>query len=238
MHDAMIATGVFVAAVMSGATGLGFPLLAAPIFLLDYAPPQAILITCVCSLIGQSFAVAVLRQTICYELRWQLIASGAVGVPIGTLLLLLADTNVLRFGLAALLILSSLWLLIGGSLAVRRAVGFSEFLVGVSGGICGGLFGVSSAVPATWLSARGLDKIRQRAIIQPYIIAAQCISLLMLCFHHALTVAVVEAIALYFVPLLAGIAVGAAGFRVVSSRTYTRTVLAITFLSGLTLLFR
>jgi hypothetical protein len=60
----------------------------------------------------------------------------------------------------------------------------------------------------------------------------------MLCFHHALTVAVVEAIALYFVPLLAGIAVGAAGFRVVSSRTYTRTVLAITFLSGLTLLFR
>jgi hypothetical protein len=137
----------------------------------------------------------------------------------------------------AVLILSSLWLLIGGPLAVRPAVGLSELLVGVSGGICGGLFGVSSVFPATWLSARGLDKIRQRAIIQPYIIVAQCISLIMLCFRDALTTTVVQAIALYFVPLLAGLAVGAAGFRIVSSGMYTRSVLAITFLSGLTLLF-
>jgi uncharacterized protein len=238
MHHAMIASLVFVAAVMSGATGLGFPLLAAPVFLLDYAPPQAILITCICSLIGQSFAVAVLRQAIRYEIRWQLVASGAAGVPIGTALLLLVDTGILRLGLAALLILSSLWLLIGGPLAIRRAVGLSELLVGVSGGICGGLFGASSVFPATWLSARGLDKIRQRAIIQPYIIVAQCISLIMLCFRDALTTTVVQAIALYFVPLLAGIAVGAAGFRIVSSGMYTRSVFAITFLSGLTLLFR
>ena len=236
MHDGMIAFGVFVAAIMSGVTGLGFPLLAAPIFLHEYAPPQAILITSVCSLIGQSFAVVVLRQTVCYEVRWRLVASGVVGVPIGTALLLLSDTSVLRFGLAVLLVISSLWLLIGGSVIVRRPTGISELLIGVSGGICGGLFGVSSAVPATWLSACGHDKIRLRAIIQPYIIAAQCISLMMLCFHDALTAAVVKATALYFVPLLAGIAVGTAGFRIVSSDMYTRTVLAITLLSGLTLL--
>src|SRR5580692_7144296 len=232
MHYAMIAVGVFVAAVMSGATGLGFPLLAAPIFLLDYAPPQAILITSICSLIGQSFAVAVLRQTVRYEVRWQLVVSGILGVPIGTALLLLADINALRFGLAMLLILSSLWLLIGGCVHVRRAAGVSELLVGVSGGTCGGLFGVSSAVPATWLTACGLDKIRQRAIIQPYIIAAQCISLTLLCLHHTLTTAVTGAVAVYIVPLIAGVAVGAAGFRIVSSGMYSRSVLAITLLSG------
>ena len=71
MHDEMIAIGVFVAAIV--ATGLGFPLLAAPIFLLDYAPPQAILITSLCSLIGQSFAIVILRQTVCYEIRWRLV---------------------------------------------------------------------------------------------------------------------------------------------------------------------
>jgi uncharacterized protein len=236
MHDEMIAFGVFVAAIVSGATGLGFPLLAAPIFLLDYAPPQAILITSFCSLIGQSFAVVILRQTVCYEIRWRLVVSGIVGVPIGTTLLLLSDTSVLRFGLAILLVISSLWLLIGGAAIVRRAIGIPELLIGVSGGICGGLFGVSSAVPATWLSACGHDKIRQRAVIQPYIIAAQCITLMMLCFQHALTGAVVRAIALYFIPLLAGIAVGAAGFGIMSSGVYTRTILAITLLSGLTLL--
>jgi uncharacterized protein len=121
MHDGIIAFGVFVAAIMSGVTGLGFPLLAAPIFLHEYAPPQAILITSVCSLIGQSFAVVVLRQIVCYEVRWRLVASGVVGVPIGTALLLLSDTSILRFGLAILLVISSLWLLIGGSVIVRRA---------------------------------------------------------------------------------------------------------------------
>jgi uncharacterized membrane protein YfcA len=227
MHTTMIAMCVFVAAVLSGATGLGFPLLAAPIFLLDYAPPQAILITSICSLIGQSFAVAVLRQTVRYEVRWQLVVSGMLGVPIGTALLLLADINALRFGLAMLLILSSLWLLIGGCVHVRRAAGVSELLVGVSGGTCGGLFGVSSAVSA-----------RQRAIIQPYIIAAQCISLTLLCLHHTLTAAVTGAVAVYIVPLIAGVAVGAAGFRIVSSGMYSRSVLAITLLSGLMLLVR
>jgi uncharacterized membrane protein YfcA len=87
MHTTMMAMWVFVAAVLSGSTGLGFPLLAVPIFLLDYAPPQAILMASICSLIGQCFAVAVLRQTVCYEVRWQLILSGMLGVPIGTLLL-------------------------------------------------------------------------------------------------------------------------------------------------------
>jgi uncharacterized protein len=238
MHTTMMAMWVFVAAVLSGSTGLGFPLLAVPIFLLDYAPPQAILMASICSLIGQCFAVAVLRQTVCYEVRWQLILSGMLGVPIGTLLLLLADISALRFGFAILLISSSMWLLIGGYVHVRRAAGLSELLVGVSGGICGGLFGVSSAVPATWLSACGLDKIRQRAIIQPYIIAAQCISLTLLCLHDTLTVAVVRAVAVYIVPLVAGVAVGVVGFRIVSSGVYSRAVLAVTLLSGLMLLFR
>jgi uncharacterized membrane protein YfcA len=150
MPITMIAMCVFVAAVLSGATGLGFPLLAVPIFLLDYAPAQAILMACICSLIGQSFAVAVLRQTVCYEIRWQLVLPGMLGVPI----------------------------------------------------------------------------------------AAQCISLTLLCLHDTLTVAIVRAIAVYVVPLIAGVAIGAAGFRLVSSGMYSRAILAITLLSGLALLFR
>ena len=232
----MIAICVFLAATLSGATGLGFPLLAAPIFLLYYDPPQAILITCICSLIGQSFAVVILRQTIHYEVRWHLIVSGVLGVPVGTVLLLLTGTGILRFGFALLLIASSLWLLIGSASAFHRAIRLPEMLVGVSGGICGGLFGVSSALPAAWLSACGYDKTRQRAIIQPYIIAMQCISLVLLCLHHALTAPVLQATALCLFPLLTGIVTGAAGFRLVSNGTYSRAVLTITLLSGVALL--
>jgi len=44
------------------------------------------------------------------------------------------------------------------------------------------------------------------------------------------------AVALCLFPLLTGIATGAAGFRLISSGTYSRAVLAITLLSGLVLL--
>jgi uncharacterized protein len=238
MHPIWIAMFVFAAAVISGATGLGFPLLAAPVFLIDNDPPQAILITSVCSLMGQLFAIVILRRSVQYELRWKLLLPGLLGVPVGTCLLLLLDTSVPRIGLAVLLILSSIWLMTGRSTNIQAAPRFPEWLVGVSGGICGGLFGVSAVLPAAWLSASGFDKLRQRAIIQPYVIAAQSLSLTLLCYHDSLTASVVRAILLNTVPLLIGIAAGTAAFRIMSSGTYSRAVLTITLLSGLMLLCR
>jgi predicted Co/Zn/Cd cation transporter (cation efflux family) len=67
---------------------------------------------------------------------------------------------------------------------------------------------------------------------------SRCISLTLLCLHDTLTLAVIRAIAVYVVPLIAGVAIGAAGFRLVSSGMYSRAILAITLLSGLALRFR
>ena len=177
-----IGTGVFVAGVVSGTTGLAFPLISGPIFLLIYAPPQAVALTAMCSLTGQFFSTALLRQSINYEMRLPLIAGGLLGVPLGTVLLNHCDYHLVHCVLGGLIVISAL----GGLLLHKTAPTpqpsspLSEIVVGLSGGLTGGLVGASSVVPAIWCAARGLSKQKQRAITQPYIIGMQMASLMSL----------------------------------------------------------
>ncbi len=235
-HIAISAIGVLLAALVSGATGLAFPLIAAPIFLVDYAPPQAVLITGMCSIIGQLLSLVLLRRSIVYEIRWRLVLTGLVAVPFGTMILVWSDVRLVRVGLAGLLMLSAAWQLCRRGLAGRSDHGRWEMLVGTCGGFCGGMFGVSSAVPAIWLSMCGLDKASQRAIIQPYIIAVQAASLLVLVWRGAFAAQVGAALAVYLVPLVTGVLVGTFGFRFFSCESYSKTVAAIVLVSGLVLL--
>lgn len=234
MHATINCIGVLIAAIVSGATGLAFPLIATPIFLADYAPPQAILITSLCSLTGQFLSIRLLRQTITYEIRWPLILTGLLGVPFGTYALLWCDGRIVRFGLGALLVICGAWRLSGGRLRGFR-VDFSERLIGACGGLCGGMFGVSSAIPSIWLAMSGLDKERQRAVLQPYIIAVQCASLLALLFNGTFAPSVWQALEMYLMPLVAGIFVGTLSFRLFSSEAYARVVSGLVAVSGFAL---
>src|ERR1700727_3788652 len=155
MHLAISYVGVLIAAIVSGATGFAFPLIATPIFLLDYAPPQAILITSLCSLSGQFLSIQLLRQTITYEIRWPLILAGLFGVPFGTFALLCCVGQIIRFGLGGLLAICGAWRLSGGGRG-GSWVFHSERVIGVCGGLCGGMFGVSSAIPSIWLAMFGV----------------------------------------------------------------------------------
>jgi uncharacterized protein len=237
MHLAINCVGVLIAAIVSGATGVAFPLIATPIFLVDYAPPQAVLITSLCSLSGQFLSIRLLRQTITYETRWPLIFAGLFGVPFGTFALLWCDGRIIQFGLGGLLAVCGAWRLSGGWRG-RFRVCYSERIIGVCGGLCGGMFGVSSAIPSICLAMSGLDKTKQRAILQPYIIAVQCASLVALLYNGTFTATVWQALELYLLPLVAGIFVGTLSFRLFSSEVYARAVSGLVMLSGFALFLR
>jgi hypothetical protein len=95
------------------------------------------------------------------------------------------------------------------------------------------MLGVSSAIPAIWLAVSGLDK--QRATLQPYIIAVQCASLLVLLYNGIFTATVWQTLELYLLPLVAGIFVGTFSFRLFSSEAYGRAVSGLVMLSGFAL---
>ncbi len=232
-----ISTGVFVAGVISGTTGLAFPLISGPIFLLVYTPPQAVALTAMCSLTGQFFSTALLRRSIDYEMRLPLIAGGLLGVPLGTVLLNHCDYHLVHFALGGLIVISALWGLLHNTAATPQPSSLrSEIVVGLSGGLTGGLVGASSVVPAIWCAARGLSKHKQRAITQPYIIGMQIASLVSLLSFGKFDSCLVREYFYFLFPLLAGVGIGVVVFQTLSSSTATRMIMSVIAISGVVLL--
>ena len=230
--------GIFVAAAVSGISGLAFPLIAGPIFLLIYPAPEAVALTAICSLTGQLFSIALLWQEIGYRYRLPLIAAGLLGVPLGSALLCSCNPHAVRVVFGALIVASGAWRLVRVETRAPRAPPLlSEALVGLAGGLTGGLVGASSVVPAMWCAASGLDKSRQRAITQPYILTMQAASLVSLWAWGALDGSVVSQYVDFVLPVLVGIGLGVAGFRGLSSNVATRVIMGAVTGSGLALLF-
>jgi len=160
--------GIFAAGLVSGVSGLAFPLIAGPIFLLIDPAPEAVALTAMCSLTGQFFSVGLLWRAIEYEFRFPLIAAGLLGAPLGSALLCDFNPRCVRVVLGVLIVASGLWSSLRVRMrATRTRSPLSELLVGLSGGLTGGLVGASSVVPAIWYAACGLDKSRQRAVTNP-----------------------------------------------------------------------
>jgi uncharacterized protein len=232
-----IFTGVFAAGMVSGTTGMAFPLIAGPIFLLIYAPPQAIALTAMCSLTGQCFGIALLRRPIQYEIRLPLITAGLLGVPLGTALLNCCDHHLVRLALGGLIAVSALWALLHRTAATPQPSSpLSQMLVGLSGGLTGGLVGASSVVPAIWYAVRGLSKEQQQAITQPYIMGMQMASLVSLLCFGAFDRILARQYVYFLLPVLAGVGIGVICFHSISSSTATRLVMCVVAASGIALL--
>jgi uncharacterized protein len=228
--------GIFVAGAVSGISGLAFPLIAGPIFLLIYPAPEAVALTAMCSLTGQLFSIALLWQAIGYRYRVTLIAAGLMGVPLGSALLCSCDPHAVRVVFGALIVASGVWRLVRvKAQALRTPSLLSEALAGLAGGLTGGLVGASSVVPAIWCAASGLDKSQQRAITQPFILTMQAASLVSLWAWGALEGSILGQYGDFVLPVLAGIGLGVAGFRGLSSSAATRVIMGAVTASGLSL---
>jgi uncharacterized membrane protein YfcA len=228
--------GIFVAGTVSGISGLAFPLIAGPIFLLIDPAPEAVALTAMCSLTGQLFSIGLLWRAIGYEFRLPLIAAGLLGTPLGSALLCGLNAHCVRVILGALIVVSGLWRSLRVQTRAMQAPALlSEVLVGFSGGLTGGLVGASSVVPAIWCAACGLDKSRQRAVTQPYIFAMQAASLASLWMWGAVDCRILGQYLEFVLPLLTGIGLGVACFRGLSSSAVTRVVMGAVTASGLSL---
>ncbi len=238
MHSEIEIVGVLLAAGISGATGLAFPLIAGPIFLLEHPPAEAILLTSICSLIGQLCSIVLLRKTVSFAFNRELIFPGLLGIPLGTELLGLTNSNLLRVAFGIMLLISSACLLIRPrqSFAVSGSPR-SDRLVGFCGGVCGGLLGTSAVIPAIWFCRQGLVRVHQRAIMQPYIIIMQLASFLTLLAHGVGSSLRIDELVVWPPVILTGVSIGTLMFRRMSCAFYSQLVIIITFASGCALAF-
>jgi uncharacterized protein len=229
--------GVFVAGTISGATGVALTLIAGPIFLMVYAPVEAVALTALCSITSQLLSIALLRRAIVFEFRAPLIGAGLLGVPLGSALLTRLAPSMVHLSLGVLIVLGGVWGLFQPISRDRRPLGAAcELLVGLTGGLTAGLVGASAVVPALWCAWHGLGKEQQREIMQPFVLVIQLGSLAALGAWGSVGGSLLNNYAVVFAPLVIGVAGGVVCFDLLSSKIVTRAVLSLVTLSGLALL--
>ena len=234
----VIAAIVAASALVASIAGFAFSALAGSAFAyLGLDPAQAVQTMVVCSIAVQLYAVWKIRASIHWFALWPMIAAGLATVPFGVWMLLHIDSAVYGVGLGVFLSAYGCYAVFRRDGIVVRGSAWRDAIAGALGGVLGGLAGFPGAFVTIWCSMRGWDKLKQRAVYQPYILAMQIVTIVCLRWQvpgnaHAFD-------DLRFVPfaLLGGIA-GLALYQRMTNRQFQAAVSVLLMVSGLGLLSR
>ena len=178
-------------ALMSGLSGVGFSAIGAlSLWLLP--PKLGVPLLMALSTANQLMSLGQLKADMKPLREWwpdgsaPYLLGGFVGVPVGLSILhsLPTSTLMLVFG-GFLVVYAAYSMLKPESLHVEIKGGaLSSSLVGMMGGVIGGFTAFPGAAVVVWSGLRRLPKTESRAIVQPYILGLQIVSLALLALQH------------------------------------------------------
>ena len=102
-------SAAFIGGVTTGLAGFALALVVSGIWLHIITPIQTATLIVGYNLLTQGYAIWKLRHALSWRNVWPFIAGGAIGVPIGTILLTYIDPMYLRTGLGGLLVAYSIY---------------------------------------------------------------------------------------------------------------------------------
>lgn len=233
-----MALAIFAGALVSGFTGFAFSAVAGAVLLHMLPPSEAVPLMMVCSVLVQGVCLVSLRREIEWRGSAMLIAGGLFGLPLALYVLLTADPTLFRIGFGIFLASYAAYMLLRPAVRrFRNAQGLSyAAAIGLAGGLVGGMTAMPGAVPTVWYDLRGLAKVRQRGLVQPYITAMQIAALAFLAASGKLPDALIAQLLLSLAPLAAGTLVGLALFGRVDDVLFRRVLLGVLLVSGLSYL--
>jgi uncharacterized protein len=182
---ALVVLGGFLGGMASGAAGFAYGVVASSIWLHVISPVHVALLVVGGGLINQAGLVWTIRRTIDLKRIWPFLIGGAIGVPLGVLLVVGTDPRGIKVGLAVFMIVYGLYALSGLRLPPVASRGFwggrfADGVAGFLGGLFGGVAGLSGIFPAIWTQIRGWPKEVARGVYQPFIVMAHVLTLLLI----------------------------------------------------------
>ena len=150
----------FIGGVTSGLAGFAMGLVVSGIWLHIITPIQTTALIAGCGLITQSYGILKLRHALSWRNVAPFIIPGAIGVPIGTMLLTYINPAYMRTGIGLLMVLYSTYSLarpafkpVQSGLSADTAIGFLNGLLGGLTGLTGII--VTRMIKATPMTPRG-----------------------------------------------------------------------------------
>ena len=233
---AIFLLSTFVGGIVTGLAGFAMGLVVSGIWLHILSPAQTAALIVGYGILTQSYGIWKLRHALDWRTVAPFVAGGAIGVPLGTVLLSYVNPGYLRIGIGLLLIAYSGFFLLRPAVHTIRADLRADFGIGILNGVLGGLTGLAGPIITIWCQLRGWPKDKQRAIFQPVILAAFALTAISLTIAGAVTT---ELIKLYLVglPVLgAGVWSGLKLYGHLDEVTFRKLILLLLLLSGLVLI--
>jgi uncharacterized membrane protein YfcA len=169
-------SATFVAALVAGVTGFAFALIVAAVWLHIFTPLQTATLTIGYALIVQGYGFWKMRHAFNWSRVWPYIVGGAPGVAIGVQILRWANPAYLRTGIAAFLVLYSIYGLTRPALKPIQANAAADVMVGFLSGVLGAMAGFPGIIIVIWCTLRGWPRDVQRGVFQPVSVAMLAMS--------------------------------------------------------------
>jgi uncharacterized protein len=237
-NDAQLAItilAIFAGAIAAGLAGFAFSAVAGAILFHWLPPVEAVPLLLACSITTQLFSIAKLWNA----MRWRdcipYICGGLLGIPLGAMLLKQTSAGVFAAGFGVFLIAYCTYMYFRPDFRIRRSGRALEALVGFAGGVTGGATAFPGAIPTIWCNARGLTKLEQRGLVQPYILLMQIATIVYFSKVGLLASATWVTYVWCLPAVLAGTVLGLFLFDKIDEAKFRRVVLMFLFVSGVLL---
>jgi uncharacterized membrane protein YfcA len=169
--EAIVAAGGFLGGIASGLTGFGFGLTSLPLWAHVLAPAVASPLVIACSVAGQVQTLPQIWHAMELRRLAVFVLPGVVGVPLGVMVLPMISPEMFRIAVGALVVVACsvlLWLRIGRRRESSRA---GDAAIGLTGGVLGGITGLSGTPLTMWAELHGWGKDERRALFQGFNLA-------------------------------------------------------------------
>jgi uncharacterized protein len=227
---------IFIGAMAAGLAGFAFSAIAGALIFHWLDPIEAVPLLLACSITTQLFSISRLWQAIRWRECLPYLLGGFAGIPLGAKLLEGFSPRLFALGFGLFLVCYSVYMLLRPGLVCRSGGRLAEMAAGFAGGITGGATAFPGAIPTIWCSLRGLSKLEQRGIVQPFILVMQVATLIYFS-RLGLLVSSTLPIFLCCVPaVIAGTWLGLHLFNRVDDARFKQLVLLFLLVSGATLM--
>ena len=176
---------------VSGLSGFGFSAVGIAVLWFMH-PTRAIPLLMALSTVNQLLSINQLKNDMLPISQWwshgpaTYILGGVCGIPFGIWVMANLPAAELTLATGVVLLLYSTWMVVKPrNLSINHTGTTEHMLIGMLGGVIGGFTAFPGAALVVWAGLKNLSKTEQRAIVQPYILTMQVISLLSMIFMRS-----------------------------------------------------
>ena len=226
----------FVGGVVAGLAGFAMSLVVSGIWLHILTPIQTVTLIVGYGLLVQGYGIWKLRHALSWRKVMPFLIGGAIGVPIGAVLLSYINPSIMRTVVGLLLVLYSAYGLVRPVIKPVQAKIPADIGIGFLNGLLGGLTGLAGIVVVIWCQLRGWPKDIQRTVFQPVGFAVFVLTAISLSIAGDVSAETVKLYLLGLPLVLAGTWTGLRLYGRVDDAAFRRIVLLLLLGSGISLI--